>query len=637
MENKTINVLLIENNPEDAAAIKLRLAGSPAAKFEVTTAVTLKDGLERLSGEKRPDLVLSDLLLPDAKGLEGVSWILRQAAHIPLVVLGSADDEALAIKAVQAGAQDYLVKENLESSNIERTLYYAIERTRMQRELEQKVREVCTVQANLTKILEKNADAIIVVGADRRIIFTNPAVETLLGRRRNKELVGRNFEYPLDGVKATEIEIARPDGTTVIAEMRVVDITWEGGPAYLASLRDVTARKTAEKSLRESEEKFFKAFRCSLEVIVISRLSDSTMLDVNDTFLRLTGFTREECLGRKFADIGWAFRGDRAMMVKKLQEQGSVRNEEYAFRMKSGEIRTWLFSAETVAINNECCVLAVMTDFTERKEVEEALRFSDAAFQSIHESVIATDMSFVITHWNKISEDIYGIKASQAIGRNLLDVIEIVENSPRENERRFKALEANGYYQEEQLHRTRFGEVWVDVKMQAIDDGKKRSGWVALATVITQRKQAEEALKRSEEKYRELINNSIDGIVATDSNMRVLVWNPGAEKIFGFQEKEMLGQIFFRIVPEQHHAGIVRGFTQLKKYDFNRFHNKIIETVALHKAGHEVPVEMSISIRKTPDNYVLTSIVRDISGRKQPEVSLLKIEPVKSGLLANQA
>jgi PAS domain S-box-containing protein len=634
MEQKTVKILLIEDNPDDAELIKRRLIKSATAKFEVTAARTLGDGLSQV-GSATFDLIIADLGLPDSHGLDTVTKILCEVPDIPLVVLSGFDDEAIAIKAVQSGAQDYLVKGHLESTYIERALFYAIERARLQRELEQHTQEIYNIQTNLLKILEKNADAIIVIGEDRRILFTNPAVETLLGRSQ-KELINQPFDFPLDGGKTTEIEIERPNKVRTIADMRVVDITWEGNPAYLASLRNITERKRAEEALRESEEKFSRAFRSSPESIVISTLDDGTILDANDTFLCLTGYTHEEIINKNATELGtWANPEERARMVKALQEKGAIRNEEYSFRMKSGEIRTWLFSAEIININNEPRILSVTTDITERKKTEEALRFAAAAFKSIHESVIATDVNFNITHWNEISSQIYGIEASQAIGRCLRDVIDLVETYPGENVKRYKKLEADGYFQEEQLHRTKHGEVWVDVNFQAIEDDKKRYGWVVLATAITQRKLAEEALKRSEEKYRELINTSIDGIVATDPQMRVLIWNQGAERIFGYQEKEMLGQSILKIIPLKYTAGITRGFAHIRKTGSNSLANKILEMVAVKKDDTEVPVELSMSTRKTEGSYIITSIIRDITERKEAEEKLRQLDRMKSEFLSN--
>jgi PAS domain S-box-containing protein len=634
MNEKTINILLIEDNPDDAELIKRRLLRSSNTKFTVNVVKSLRDGMEHL-GCNNPDLIIADLGLPDSHGLDTVRKILGEAPQVPLVVLSGFDDEAIAIQAVQSGAQDYLVKGQMEGANIERALFYAIERACLQRELEQHNRNICTIQANLLKILEKNADAIIVVSEDRRILFTNPAVETLLGRGQ-KELINQPFNFPVDGGQTTEIEIDRPDKARTIAEMRVVDITWEGRPAYLASLRNITKRKQAEASLRESEEKFSKAFRSSPETIVISRLSDGTMLDVNDTFLRLTGYTRKEVINHRSVELGiWARAGERERMAKTLREKGIVRNEEYLFRMKSGEVRTWLFSAEIANINNEPCILSVTTDITERKKAEEALRFSDAAFKSIHESIIATDLNFTITHWNDISSQIYGLEASQAIGRCLRDVIDLVETHPGENQKRFKKLESTGYLQEEQLHRTRHGEVWVDVSFQAIEDGEKRYGWVILATAITQRKMVEEALKRSEEKYRELVNNSVDGIVSLDSNMKVILWNQGAEKIFGHKEKEMLGQSIMKIVPERYHKLKTRGWNTFEKIGKGPIVGRLREVSALRADGSEIPVELMITGHRVGDAYFSTAIVRDITERKEAEEKLRESEARYRDLFEN--
>ena len=79
---------------------------------------------------------------------------------------------------------------------------------------------------------------------------------------------------------------------------------------------------------------------------------------------------------------------------------------------------------------------------------EEAVSFSEAVFTSIQESVVATDTEYTITYWNTASERIYGIKASEAIGKKLFDVIEIVETSPGENRKRLKRLEIRGHYQD---------------------------------------------------------------------------------------------------------------------------------------------------------------------------------------------
>src|SRR5919198_3312907 len=101
-------------------------------------------------------------------------------------------------------------------------------------------------QERLQSIVEKMADGVVIVGLDGRIRFTNPSAERLFGRPAS-ELTGADLGFPSISGDTTEIEVVRPKGHTVTAELRLVDIDWEGDPARLISLRDITDRKRAEE------------------------------------------------------------------------------------------------------------------------------------------------------------------------------------------------------------------------------------------------------------------------------------------------------------------------------------------------------------------------------------------------------
>jgi signal transduction histidine kinase len=134
MDPQTTNVLLIEDNLGDADLVRLRLVES---KFPVNVNCVsrLSDGLAALTKET-PSVVLLDLNLPDSRGAETFRRVLEHAPNIPVVVLSGQDDEALAIKAVHQGVQDYLVKGNLSSKHLERAIRYAVERQGLLRALE---------------------------------------------------------------------------------------------------------------------------------------------------------------------------------------------------------------------------------------------------------------------------------------------------------------------------------------------------------------------------------------------------------------------------------------------------------------------------------------------------------------------
>jgi len=151
----------------------------------------------------------------------------------------------------------------------------------------------------------------------------------------------------------------------------VVPIHYQGKRATLGYFMDNPLHEQARESLRLSEDRFYKAFLSSPDWVVISAIEDGFYVDVNDAFSRLTGYRREEVIGRTSIELGiWADPGQRAEMVKMLREQGAVRNMEVKFRMKSGDIRFMLWSAEVIDFGGEKCLIAVSHDVTERSRAE---------------------------------------------------------------------------------------------------------------------------------------------------------------------------------------------------------------------------------------------------------------------------
>jgi PAS domain S-box-containing protein len=400
----------------------------------------------------------------------------------------------------------------------------------------------------------------------------------------------------------------------------------------LSVTTDITERKKVEEKLRYSDTALN-----SIHEGVFAMDNEFKITRWNEMCEQMFGIKATEAIGKMVGEIVTLveeYPGQNEKRMSVLIEKGFNR-EEQIYRTPRGDI--WVdVQAQTIEENGERYGwVTLVSDITARKKTEEELRFSHAAFRSIHESIIATDTKYMITHWNEISEKIYGIKTTEAIGKKLMDIIEIEENLPGENDRRLERLEADGYYREEQRHRTKYGEVWVDVSVQAIEENGKRYGWVMLASAITQRKLAETALKQSEEKYRELISTSTDGIISTDSQMRVIIWNQGAEKIFGYTEKEMLGQNILRIVPEKDRTRIGSKFAMMKKSGSRGNMNGVVELIGLRKDGIHIPIELSLSTRKSEDAYIATAIIRDITVRKEAEEKLRKIDRMKSEFLSN--
>jgi signal transduction histidine kinase len=127
LADKPLSILLVEDNPGDRRLICEMLAEARSVTFDIKHADRLQAGLEYL-GENRADVVLLDLGLPDSQGLETLSKMYAQVSEVPIVVLTGLDDEMTGVQAINKGAQDYLIKGQVDTNLLARTIRYAIER-----------------------------------------------------------------------------------------------------------------------------------------------------------------------------------------------------------------------------------------------------------------------------------------------------------------------------------------------------------------------------------------------------------------------------------------------------------------------------------------------------------------------------
>jgi PAS domain S-box-containing protein len=168
-----------------------------------------------------------------------------------------------------------------------------------------------------------------------------------------------------------EYRIIRPSGavrfihshTNVIRDEKTNRLVRLVGTA-----QDITERKKAE-------ERFYKAFNANPEPMTIATMSNGLYMDVNESFLRITGYRREEVIGHTSLDLQfWERPEDRGKFIEILTKRGSVRDLEIIFHTKSGEQRTGMILAEIIEIDGQTCVLAIVKDFTDQKALEKQLR-----------------------------------------------------------------------------------------------------------------------------------------------------------------------------------------------------------------------------------------------------------------------
>ena len=222
----------------------------------------------------------------------------------------------------------------------------------------------------------------------------------------------------MDGTGSVELGLQRGEGSVFQALLEGEKRPVGNGTAQIRiALSDISEKKKAETALRESEERYRTAFQTSPDAININRLADGLYLDINQGFTRLTGWTRDEVLGRTSRQINiWRNLGDRQRLVLALQLQGTCENLEADFVTKVGKIVSAQMAASVMSLGGVPCILSITRDMTERKAAQEAQRIAARAFES-QQGMFITDEKKVILRVNKVFTEITGYTAEEAVGK----------------------------------------------------------------------------------------------------------------------------------------------------------------------------------------------------------------------------
>ena len=259
-------------------------------------------------------------------------------------------------------------------------------------------------QTRFKNIIEVNSDGILVLSKDRGIVYyLNPAAEDMLGRS-GEDMIGDLFGFPVPGQEVSELDILRPDGTRLVAEMAVEETTWEGKSAWLASLRDITERVEMEHELRESEQRFRRAIQDAPYPIMIHD-EEGQVIAINRVWEEITGYSQEEIP----TIASWTEKayGEQKELVQReidqLYRQDRRMDEgHYVVRTRSGETRIWDFSSSPLGENEEGkrTVVTMAQDVTNRVRAEEERDSTVAALQQREKAyeLLSQELEAILDH-----------------------------------------------------------------------------------------------------------------------------------------------------------------------------------------------------------------------------------------------
>ena len=311
---------------------------------------------------------------------------------------------------------------------------------------------------------------------------------------------------------------------------------------------DITERKLAEEKLRESEAKFSIMFDSIPIDIGLTTHPDGKFYDVNSTWLKSNGFKRkEEVIGKTAEELGLVPEEEQRKIIKKeFLKHGSVRGREIMIRTKSGENRFVRTSLDIIKINNRDFLLSSAEDITQRKLAEETLRESEAKFSIMFEatpvgmaltSIADSKIQDVNTSWLRI----YGYSSKEdVIGKTVVGLGIICDREKFAHD--MKEFFRDGSLRDTEVtaNSKSLGKRIIRISLEKI---KINNLDYILATSkdITESKFAEEALHKSEEKYRTLFNTMTQGVVYQDASGKIISANPAAERILGVSTDQMMG------------------------------------------------------------------------------------------------
>jgi PAS domain S-box-containing protein len=560
MKLPTFRILFIEDNPADVRFIKEMLKEVRDNIFEIESVEYFSAGLKRLS-EGGIDIVLLDLGLPDSQGFDTFHKLSTQFPELPVIVVTGLDDEATGIRAVKEGAQDYLIKWEMKEHLLTSDIRYAIERKhteKMLRESEEKYR----------LLVETSDDFVFAIDLEGKFMYGNKKSIDRFGNLYGKsytipvspkyhQLVKENFIRRLRGEKIEPypIEVIDKKGNRLWVEISGSPLVKEGkivGAVYFE--KDITERKQAEEALRESEERYKKLVASVTDYIYTVEVENGRSVKTTHGpgCVGVTGYTTEEYEDKPNLWYKMIYEEDKKAVLEQVEKVllgERVPPLEHRIIHRNGSIR-WITNTPVARYSEKGQLVAydgMIADVTERKRAEEALRQREERFRALVQNssdmIIVIDAQGTARYLSPSVEKILGYKIEEWIGK---DVFQFVHPEDLGEVMRAMAkglTHPNAHYLTEfRYHHSDGIYRYLEAIGTNLLHDPSVGGIVVNVRDITERKRAEERLRTSQEYARNIIDSSMDMIIAVDNERRITEFNPAAEETFGYSKEEIFGK-----------------------------------------------------------------------------------------------
>jgi PAS domain S-box-containing protein len=431
---------------------------------------------------------------------------------------------------------------------------------------EQARRAVLAGDAQYRSLVETTGTGYVILDNDSRIVTANQEYLRLCGRSTLDEIRGKpmtDWTAPYDlernaweveqclrkgQVRDLEIDYLKPDGTIQPVEINASIIPFGPSQIILTLCRDITEKKRAEEAIRASENLYRTILENTGTAIIL--IEEDTRISIaNAEFARLSGYSREEIEGKK----NWTefiVREDLERMLaqhrlRRENHEAALTHYEFGVVTKSGEIRT--ISQTVEVIPGTKWSVASMMDITERKQVEIALRESEVKYRSILDNIQDTfyrsDRDGNLIMMSPSGAKLLGAASvDELLGLNIAGKIYA---DPDARIQLLNVMEKNGFVEDFEVDLRRKDGSVVTVSTNShlyFDSSGELQGVEGIFRDMTERKAAEEQLKKSEHRLMDIISFLPDATVVIDKNGVVIAWNRAMEEMTGVPAGQMIGK-----------------------------------------------------------------------------------------------
>ncbi|NNE45505.1 MAG: PAS domain S-box protein [Rhodothermales bacterium] len=323
------------------------------------------------------------------------------------------------------------------------------------------------------------------------------------------------------GVAHLDARIRMKSGEVRFGRLTASTLLVDGESCILMIMKDLTDLRKAVQAREQSEARFATAFRSSPHLLAITSLDQGVLIDINEGFERVSGYSRSEALGRSTVDLNlWVDPNIRSTFAEALRESGRVQNMEVELRTSSGDVRTGLISAEPIEVEGKQCIISLLQDITERKHVEDALRrseekFSKAFHSTPHLVAITSLETGTFIDINEGFERVSGYSRAEVVGRRTDELNMWVD--PLQRSLFVDTLRKTGRVHEMEVEwQVRSGERRGGLISGELIEVDGRECVLTIVQDITERKKSQDALKAYAARLKTL--RDVDtAIVASDS------------------------------------------------------------------------------------------------------------------------